>query len=75
MKLLETTPTKLLLGTAAASLAALGIAFVASSVEVPHPHVAVVDDGRVTCVELVNEPSPPPAPQPLPEAPRPPAPK
>lgn len=59
MKLLETTPTRLLVGTAAASLAALGIAFVASSVEAPR---ALVDEDQFLCVERATTLSPPPPP-------------
>lgn len=72
MKILETTSTKVLLGTAAASLVALGIVFVASSVPAPtiehHEHANV----RPLC-NSVPKPPPPPMPVPQPEQPRPPA--
>jgi hypothetical protein len=65
---------KLLLGAAAASLAALGIVFIASSVELP---TVTIEPTKVEKIEKVDpapsipSPPPPPAPKPQPVRPHP----
>lgn len=67
--------SKLLLGTAAASLAALGIVFVASNVELPRAAVTIEPTKieRIEHVEVVvpEVSPPPPAPAPPPVRPHP----
>jgi hypothetical protein len=64
MKTSETTPTKALLGAATASLAALGIVFVASNVSPPAP--VVVAPEPYTCRMPIQSLRSPPPPMPAP---------
>ncbi|MBA2543867.1 MAG: hypothetical protein H0V17_29755 [Deltaproteobacteria bacterium] len=63
MRPLSSTPAKVFLGAAAASLAALGIVMVASSV--PAPAVATTEAPFCEIPKRV-EPAPPPSPPPSP---------
>jgi hypothetical protein len=64
MRLFESTPSKVIVGTAAASLAALGIVVVAAKLTAPIPACVTVDQPTVRCGQQREAPPPPPAPEP-----------